>query len=293
MPDCETRPAEYLSVVFSLPQWLVTSWLNEYGSELTRQICLASNRRPSVYIRPNSLKTTARELAGKFEKEGFWLETVPNESVLRIKNPRTISQLPGFNEGLFVVQDISSSQPVGLLNPLSNWEILDLCAAPGVKTTQLTEVTGDSAKIFATDIDDKRLRKLKENSNRLGINSIEIVSYQQIPGIKYDCILLDVPCSNTGVLAKRIEVRYRINPEAINSLAKIQNDLLNKAAGLLKPHGKICYSTCSIQKAENSDVVKKFLRQYADFKLEAEQLVLPSAEGFDRDGGYTAILLRD
>jgi len=292
LPDAGGNPAEYLSVVFSLPQWLIGVWLAEFGEKSTRQICLAQNRRPSIYIRPNSLKATAQELVQLFEKQGIEAEIVPDVELLQIKSPRTVTHLPGFGEGLFVVQDMTASTPVRLLNPRPDWTILDLCAAPGIKTAQLAEITGDSAKIIATDIDGERLEKVKENSDRLGINSIEVVPYQQIPEIKFDCILLDVPCSNTGVLAKRVEVRYRIHPEAITELAKTQIELLEKAAGLLRVQGKICYSTCSIQKAENSDTVKQFLHKNPDFTLETEQLVLPSAEGFDHDGGYTAVLLR-
>ena len=302
LPCSKEKPDEYFSIVFSLPHWLVTEWLNEFGHENTRQICFASNRRPSVYIRPNSLKTTAQELADRFEKEpctrrgageGIELETVPNEIVMRIKSPRIVSELPGFNEGLFVVQDVTASVPVQLLKPQTDWKILDLCAAPGIKTTQLAEVTGDSAKIVATDIDSQRLEKIKENIDRLGIKSVEIFPYEQFGDLKFDFILLDVPCSNTGVLAKRIETRYRIKPETIDDLAGIQSELLDKAVTYLTPCGKICYSTCSIQKDENSDIIKSFLRRHNNFKLEMEQLILPSVEEFDRDGGYTVILSRN
>jgi 16S rRNA (cytosine967-C5)-methyltransferase len=292
LPDSKTNPVEYLSAVFSLPKWLVTNWLAEFGAESAGKICLAQNRRPSIYIRPNKLKTTAQQLIEKFEKEGIELEKVPDRSVMLVKNPRSVSKLPGYEEGLFVVQDISASQPVEILNPQSGWEVLDLCAAPGIKTTQLAEVTGDSAKITATDIDERRLKKVQENIDRLGIKSVEILPYDRLPNSKFDCVLLDVPCSNSGVLAKRIEVRYRISPQAITELADTQNGLLDKAAGLLKPHGKICYSTCSIQRQENTDVVKGFLERHPEFELENEQLVLPSAEAFDHDGGYTAIINR-
>ncbi len=293
LPDSDNNPAGYLSTVFSLPQWLVSDWLAEFGEESTRKICLAQNRRPSIYIRPNSLKTTAQELVEKFEKEGIELDVVSDETVLLVKNPRAVTRLPGFEEGFFAVQDFTASQPVRLLGPQTGWMILDLCAAPGVKTTQMAEVTGDAATIIATDIDARRLEKVKENCDRLGINSVEIVPYDQLGDSKFDCILLDVPCSNTGVLAKRVEARYRISPEAVVELTKTQSELLNGAAAMLKPQGKICYSTCSIQRQENNDVVKDFLQRHPEFKLENEQLILPSAEGFDHDGGYTAILERN
>ena len=300
LPDPESSPADYLSTVFSLPKWLVTDWLDEFGSELTRQICFASNRRPSIYLRPNSLKTTTQDLAEKFQQadiefkivDARRLSSIENQesSMIKIKSPRAVTQLPGFAEGLFTVQDITASQPVRILKPQPDWTILDLCAAPGTKTTQLAEATGDSATIIATDIDAERLKKVKENTTRLGIKSVEVVPYEELTNSNFDCVLLDVPCSNTGVLARRIEARYRVTPGAIKKLIKTQSELLGAAAQMIKPHGKICYSTCSIQKDENSNLVREFLQKNRNFELKSEKLILPSAEGFDHDGGYTAIL---
>jgi 16S rRNA (cytosine967-C5)-methyltransferase len=299
LPDPEALPVDYLSTVFSLPRWLVSDWLGEFGAELTRQICLASNRRPSIYIRPNSLKTTTQDLAKKFQQADIDFEIIENQEsrMIKIKSPRAVTQLPGFAEGEFTIQDITASRAVRILKPQPDWTILDLCAAPGVKTTQLAEATGDSATIIATDLDAERLKKVKENTTRLGINSVNIVSYEeilnskfQIPNSKFDCVLLDVPCSNTGVLARRIEVRYRIKPKAIKELTKTQSKLLATAAPMVKPHGKICYSTCSIQKDENSNLVRDFLQKNHNFELKSEKLTLPSAAMFDHDGGYTAIL---
>jgi len=293
LPDDESRLVEYLSDVFSLPEWLVADWLAEFGAEATRQICFSSNRRPSIYIRPNILKTTPVALTEKLRHSGIESEAIDAEGMIRVKSPRAVTQLPGFEEGEFTVQDITASLPVRLLNPQPGWTILDLCAAPGVKTTQLAESTGDSAKILATDIDARRLEMVKENIARLGLSSIEIVTYDELPDSKFDCILLDVPCSNTGVLARRVEVRYRIEPQAIESLTKTQRELLSTAATMLKPQGKICYSTCSIQKNENSKIVEDFLDKNPNFSLQIDRLTLPSAEDFDHDGGYTAILVRN
>ena len=290
LPDPESSPADYLGTVFSLPGWLVSDWLSEFGVELTRRICLASNRKPGIYIRPNSLKTTMQELAEKFRLADIEIDITPQDSMIRVKSPRTITELPGFDEGLFAVQDITASRVIKMLNPRPDWTILDLCAAPGVKTTQLAEITGDSATITATDIDAERLKKVEENITRLGIKNVEVVPYKQIHNSKFDCILLDVPCSNSGVLARRVEARYRITPDAIKKLIKTQTDLLNTAALMLNPHGIICYSTCSIQKDENSSLIKDFRQNNRDFILSSEKLTLPSAEHFDCDGGYTAIL---
>jgi 16S rRNA (cytosine967-C5)-methyltransferase len=290
LPDPESSPANYLSTVFSLPGWLVSDWLSNFGAEVTRLICLASNRKPGIYIRPNSLKISVQELAEKFRLADIEIDITPQGLMIRIKSPRTITQLPGFAEGLFAVQDITASRVIKMLSPRPDRKILDLCAAPGVKTTQLAEITGDSATIIATDIDAERLKKVEENITRLGIKSVEVVPYEQLQNSKFNCILLDVPCSNTGVLARRVEARHRITPDAIKKLIKTQTDLLNTAASMLNPHGIICYSTCSIQKDENSSLIKNFRQNNPNFILNSEKLTLPSAENFDCDGGYTAIL---
>ena len=292
LPDRDAHPASYLSTVFSLPEWLVADWLDEFGEESTWRICLASNRKPGITIRPNRLRTTIATLMEKFRKAGIEVELGSNGSVIGIKSPRAISKLPGFTEGEFIVQDITASQPVRLLKPQPGWTILDLCAAPGVKTTQLVEATDDSATIIATDINPRRLRMLEENIARLGVKSVDVVPYEELPKYQFDCVLLDVPCSNTGVLAKRIETRYRINLASVRALTKIQGDLLDTATTRIRSRGKICYSTCSIQKAENKKVIIDFLKRNTTFELECEELILPSAEHFEHDGGYTAILFK-
>jgi len=345
MPDPQTHPADYLNAAFSLPKWLIADWLGGFGFERTRQICFASNRRPSIYIRTNPLRTTAGDLAQKLHEQQIDFETVPPDilressiehqessienrvsriehrgsSVLRIKSAAAVAQLPGFAEGLFTVQDLAASLAVKMLDPQPNWKILDLCAAPGVKATQLAEITAGSAEITATDADSERLKKVKQNITRLGITSVTVlenaqlleVSKFRIPNSKFsgsgpfDAVLLDAPCSNTGVLAKRIEARYRLNPAAIQEFTVTQSQLLCTAASMTGRRGRICYSTCSIQKAENNQLVAEFLRRNPDFELDSETLILPSAEipaknphseagpaGFDHDGAYVAILIR-
>ena len=157
LPDSQTSPTEYLSTVFSLPEWLIAGWITEFGEESAQQICFASNRRPSVYVRPNKLRTTIEALTEKLADAEVGFEIGPDAEMIRIKSPRDVTQLPGFTEGYFTIQDITASKPVRLLNPQPDWTILDLCAAPGTKTIQLAERTGGSAKIVATDINKKRL----------------------------------------------------------------------------------------------------------------------------------------
>ena len=293
LPDPQTESAEYLSIAFSLPPWLVTQWLEDFGVDQARQICFASNRKPSLYIRPNPLKITPKDLLEKFLAADIDAAIV-EESMLTIKSPKAVTSLPGFTDGLFTIQDIAASKAVKLLAPEPAWKILDLCSAPGTKTTQLAELTGDSAQIFATDIDSARLKKVTENQQRLDLNSVTIFQYADLEKIAaefgpFDAVLLDVPCSNTGVLAKRPEVRFRVTKKAVTKITETQLTLLEQAAAMIKPNGRILYSTCSIHPDENEKQIERFT-ETAPFELQSEILTAPSAQSPDHDGGYAALL---
>ncbi|MEN6333174.1 MAG: transcription antitermination factor NusB [Phycisphaerales bacterium] len=317
LPDPATDAGTHLSLRFSLPSWLVAEWLSEFGPEQTTAICMACNRKPSLYIRVNPLRTTPEDLLAKLREAGAQAEPVRSDAVrrypdmplrahykqedsaqgsamIRITGPHAVTQLPGFSEGLFSVQDLSASQAVRILNPQPGWSILDLCSAPGSKTTQIAELSRDAASIGATDIDPARLERVRENVARLGLKSVTIVPHAQIGQgpERFDAILIDAPCSNTGVLSRRVEARFRVTAQAVKDIAEIQKGLLAKAAGLVKPGGRICYSTCSIQKRENQDVVRDFLAGHSEFELASESLLLPSIGPFDHDGAYVALLKR-
>lgn len=317
LPDPATDAATHLSLRFSLPSWLVAQWLDEFGPERALAVCMACNRRPGLYVRVNTLRTTPDELLSRFQQADVQAEPVCSVPVraypdnasrrryeqedaihtadmIRVTGPHAVTQLPGFSEGLFSVQDLSASQAVRILDPRPGWSILDLCAAPGSKTTQIAELAQDAASVVATDIDPVRLERVGQNIARLGLRSVTIVPHAQLEqGIgPFDAILLDAPCSNTGVLARRVEARFRVTAQAVKEIAAIQKGLLVKVAGLVKPGGRICYSTCSIQRRENQDMVRDFLAAHSEFTLAHESLLLPTTGPFDHDGGYVALLKR-
>lgn len=297
LPDPASDLAGYLSACFSIRRWLVDEWIAEFGPERARQICLASNRRPSVYVRVNALRTDSARLLERLRSADVRAEiALPADTgMLRLTGPQAIAQLPGFAEGLFTVQDVSAAAAVRVLDPQPGWTILDLCAAPGTKTTQLAESTRNAARVVATDVNAQRLVKVRENVARLGCDSVTVVPFAEIQCARhgpFDAILLDVPCSNTGVLARRVEVRHRVTPRSVKELAKTQLALLARASDLLKNNGRICYSTCSIQERENGGLVRQFIADDGRFSMVREERTLPSAEGFDHDGAYVAILQR-
>jgi 16S rRNA (cytosine967-C5)-methyltransferase len=296
LPDPKDNPTDYLSTLFSLPQWLIEEWLGEFGFEQAKSICLASNRRPGVYLRSNALKTTPQQLYELLRSSGIDCKLIAERGMIKVNQPGDITKLPGFDGGLFVVQDLTASEAVKMLSPQPEQAVLDMCAAPGTKTTQLAELMADTGTVFATDIDEMRLKRVETACNRLQMSSIRTLPFanlsKSLANETYDAVLLDVPCSNTGVLARRPEVRYRIQPSAIAELARTQLELLACAADIVKSGGKICYSTCSIQKQETTAIVRQFFTEKTGFTLLQEKLLLPSAGEIDCDGGYTAILQR-
>lgn len=287
--------AGYLGAAFSLPEWLVDGWVDEFGYDGAMGICFGSNRRPSIYLRVNSLLATAAGLLDKFADAG--VDAVEVAGVIKLLSRVPITELPGFAEGLFTVQDRTAGKVARLLDLHRGQVVVDLCSAPGGKTTHMAELMGDEGIVIATDIDSERLKKVDENCERLGIRSIRTVGMDELDEAiskagRVDAVLVDVPCSNTGVLAKRVEVRHRLSQEGIAKLADVQLEILHRTAEIVAPGGKVCYSTCSICSDENRGVVDKFLSQDDRFELVKQELTLPQAGEFDCDGGYAAVLIR-
>jgi 16S rRNA (cytosine967-C5)-methyltransferase len=292
LSDPQDHPAAYLSTAFSLPQWLVEEWIAGFGFASAMQVCFGSNRRPSVYVRANVLRTNQAELLKLFRSEEIECEAVmDSDTAIQVKGGRAIEKLPGYEQGLFAVQDITAAKAAAMLAPQAGWKVLDMCAAPGGKTIQMAEMMGDEGEIVATDIDAARLDRVRENAKRMGLSSIRVVSFDEAQKCgPYDATLVDVPCSNTGVMARRCEVRYRMTAKQVAALALTQEGILGRAAELVKAGGRMCYSTCSVCSQENDQVVGGFLKANEGWELAGEKLILPAAARFDHDGGYVAVL---
>ncbi len=302
LPAPDIDAVGFLSGAYSLPEWLVKDWIDEYGYDKARNICIASNRRPCVYIQPNTLKTTATELAEAFRAQDVETVEVPlsdNDSMLKLLTRFPVTELYGFDEGLFFVQDFAAASVIKHLAPQPGWVVVDLCAAPGTKSMQLARMMGDVGTIIASDIDDKRLMKVKQNADRLDYKSIQVVVKNELDKViagleRVDAVLIDVPCSNTGVLAKRPEVRYRITKRFVNSLVKTQRSLLDYAASIVSQGGALCYSTCSILRSENEGLISVFHADNPQFKLHSQTTILPEMSqdaSQQHDGSFSAILI--
>jgi 16S rRNA (cytosine967-C5)-methyltransferase len=290
LPDPATDFAAYFSAAFSFPRWLANRWLERYGPEECTRLGFWFNAPPPLWLRVNKLhidRETYRLLLA-----AALVEAEPGEhpQSLRLVEHHAVRDLPGYAEGDFAVQDHSSMLVASALGARPGMHVLDLCAAPGGKTTHLAELMDDRGLITACDIDPKRLETVGALSRRLGVKIVDTVLLKEdgeAPPGPFDAAQVDVPCSNTGVIGRRPEVRWRLKPNEFEHLVRLQTKLLIEALTRVKPGGAVVYSTCSIEPDENEGVVKAVCRGMRGVTLEAEHRAIP---GRPSDGGYWARL---
>jgi len=317
-----SRPA----LGWSHPEWLVARWRQRWGVKKAAQLLAWNNTPPKTFARVNALKfrssrgneaqtskfefgqsllapaaTTglknAGDLLAQWREEEVeydfvrrdWLE---ENLVFELKSHPPLATLDSFRRGWFYVQDPGTLLAPRELNPRAGETILDFCAAPGGKTTFLAQLMNNRGRIVARDVSEERLGLIQENCARLGVTCVETIHHSPftIRHSTFDRILVDAPCSNTGVMRRRVDLRWRVEPGEISRLRQTQLDLLEQATPGLRPGGVLVYSTCSLEPEENSEVVKEFVHAHREFKLEGERELLPFAD--DVDGAYVARLKR-
>lgn len=298
LPDYDKDQLGYFCSGYSLPEFLISEWLDDFDVDTVRRICAGSNRSPSIYLRVNRSKIGRDEFADRLNADGIETEPVGEGEMVRVTSPANVSEIRGYDEGLFSVQDLTAYSVIEFMSAKPEDNILDFCAAPGGKATGIAELANDQAEIIATDIDAKRLEQVKESADRLALKSIKTVDYNSLLSdqTRKKCfarVLADVPCSNSGVLARRAEARYRIDKGGVKQLAGKQLDILHRASEFVKPGGIICYSTCSILEEENRKVIERFSKKRDEFSEIKARLFLPyPGPGFDYDGGFACLLRR-
>jgi 16S rRNA (cytosine967-C5)-methyltransferase len=279
---------------YSHPQWLCERWEKRWGQEQLRVLLEWNNVPPPVYARVNTLKTSADNLAVQFQNEGVRLQRrtfdwTDNPLVFDLESYPPLTTLPSFQQGLFYVQDPSTLLAVRELDPQGGESILDLCAAPGGKTTFIAQLMQNRGSILAQDADLGRCELIRQNCARLGVTNVEVSptvkTSGNLPPRRFDRILVDAPCSNTGVMRRRIDLRWRIQPSEIARLRELQLDLL-LARRHSSPGGTLVYSTCSLEPEENVEVVRTFLAESRHLILESERELLPFRDRLD--GAYVA-----
>lgn len=296
LPDYDKNKIGYFSIGFSIPEFLLEKWMEQFDSETVSQICTAGNRRPNIYLRVNRLKISREDFINRLSTEGIETAPVGESDMVKVTSPADVTKIWGYDEGFFSVQDLTAYSVVQFIAPQEDTRILDFCAAPGTKACALAESLDDNAEIIATDIAPDRLKQVKSGIDRLALENIKTIDYKSFLSDdsqkrSFDYVLADVPCSNTGVLARRPEARYRISEISLREICEKQLEILRKASDFVKPGGAICYSTCSILKEENEQLVDKFLKENADFRESKRKLTLPcSSRDSDYDGGFVSLL---
>jgi 16S rRNA (cytosine967-C5)-methyltransferase len=290
IPDPTSDPAGALALVHGLPEFLVARWIEHAGVAVARARAEAADGTPGITFRPVGISPTA--LADRLAQAD--VETCPSEHphLLRwVQGSGSPFRSAPFEEGLFVVQDPTAFRAAEAVGAQAGETILDLCAAPGTKATWLAEAVGKTGRVLAHDIDADRRPRIAENAARLRMPWLEVIdSVEGLPG-PIDRVLVDVPCSNTGVLARRVEVRHRLEESAFDRLPELQRELLLQGISLARPGGTVVYSTCSIEPDENQDVVASVLAaRRAEVELLTETVTEPDPPR--HDGGYFAVLRR-
>lgn len=290
-----TDPIARLALQHSYPDWIVATWLQEFGPAETEQLCEWFNQPPHLELRINPLKTDRATVLAALQAEGTAAQ--PDEILpqgLRLgAGAGSIQQLPGFAAGWWTVQDRSAQLVSHLLEPQPGETIIDACAAPGGKTTHIAELMQDQGIVWGCDRYASRLKKLQANVARLGIESIRIRAGDSRSFTEFtdqaDRVLLDAPCSGLGTLHRHADARWRQTPETVLELAQLQQELLAHTATWVKPGGVLVYSTCTLHPAENEAVVESFLQHQPDWQIDPPSANHPAA-AFVNSKGWLKIL---
>ncbi len=280
-----------LAIVHSLPDFLLVRWQEQFGIAAVREIAAAASATPEVFLRA-SAGTPVPALAAELASAGVTTAPAGHARLLRWSGGASPFGTAAFREGRFAVQDPTALLAAEAVPCGAGDTVVDLCAAPGTKTAVLAERVRPGGRVVAFDVDPARRARIGENVARLALADTVQVAADRARLPRAAAVLVDVPCSNTGVLARRVEVRRRLEPGTFAELAAVQRRLLAEAVALCEPGGAVVYSTCSIEREENDDVVQAVLLDPASPRCElgANLRTLPRAG--ERDGGYFAVLRR-
>jgi 16S rRNA (cytosine967-C5)-methyltransferase len=270
-PDREEFPEKYLATFYSYPNWFVKYCLSEFGYDRTEVLLKRGNQSPLLTYRLNRIRFSPNQITEQFDKHDIEYEQGKYvKDFYHIKKGGLPLDKELVENGRVYVQDESAGIPVRLLNPKPHNNLLDLCAAPGGKATYAATLMRNQGQITSVDVNIKRLETLVENVRRLGVTIIApvVCDVLDFKGPKANMILLDVPCSGWGVVGKHSDLRWSKSKEDSLKLAGTQLELIHHAADLLKPGGILVYSTCTIIRDENDQVVEEFLVKRRDFVIE-------------------------
>ncbi|MBR4026252.1 MAG: 16S rRNA (cytosine(967)-C(5))-methyltransferase RsmB [Lachnospiraceae bacterium] len=295
-PDETLEPEVYLEVTYSIPKWIIKQWIDAYGYEKTKSICESFLSERPITIRTNQTKCTPKELKVRLEEEGVKVTLIKHLSyAFMIEDFDYLQSLESFQDGWFYVQDISSMMVAEIAEPKNGNYIIDVCAAPGGKSSHLAECMHGTGMVEARDLTEYKVSLIEENIERHGLLNMKAVQmdatiYDENSKEKADILICDLPCSGLGVMGKKTDIRYKMTQEKQTELVELQKNILNTVASYVKFGGTLIYSTCTIHKGENENQVEWFLKEHKEFGLVSMQQMFPSEEY--HDGFFIAKLVR-
>ena len=285
----------YLSVTYSMPEWIVEMWVADYGKEKTEEMLQNFYIERPTTIRVNENQISKAVLMDKLEKEGVKVEEHPFlQSALLISGYDYLGALDSFLEGDFQVQDAASIQVAERAGIKEGDYIIDVCAAPGGKALHAAQMLHGTGFVEARDLTEYKVSLIQENIWRMGFTNIEAVQqdatiFDEASEAKADIVIADLPCSGLGVLAKKTDLKYKMTPETEKEVAELQRQILGTVYRYVKPGGTLIYSTCTICRLENEENTKWFVETYPQFELNWEKQMFP---GRETDGFYIAKFTR-
>ena len=275
-------------VLYSIPKWFCDMLEKQYGNENLKQAITSLKKIPYLSVRVNKLKYTEKEFE-EFLKEKD-IQIIKKIDTVYYINSGLIINSEEFKTGKIIAQDASSYLAAKNLGVMPNELVLDICAAPGGKTAVLTENMENRGEIIAIDIHQHKIKLIETNMKKLGIDIVKAIVMDarnvNKQGRKFDKILVDVPCSGYGVIRKKPEILYSKNRENIEELSKLQLEILNSAADILKDGGELIYGTCTITDQENTNNIEKFLKEREEFKVEKLYILENVSGDYDKLGGF-------
>ena len=292
-PQATDDSIAVLAVKYSHPEWLVKKWLEYFGLEGAKELMRANNERSPLVLRVNTLKSDRRALLDLLERNGVTaVATQWSPEGVWVQSGSAVDGLPGFHQGLFQVQGEASQLVAYLLASQPEERVLDACAAPGGKTTHIAELMNDAGEVTALDISARGIVKIRDNAARLGLTSVRALrsdASRDFPGSflgHFDRVLVDAPCSGLGTLRSHPEIKWHRNPSDIERLGRLQEKILDRVVPCLRPGGVLVYSTCTLTRDENEQVVESFLKAHREFELENAAGYLPEQAKSMVQGSY-------
>lgn len=276
LPTREIDEVKYLGLMYSHPNWMCKRWIQRFGFDEAEQLASSNNKRPILTLRVNTHRMDKEGIINRFVAKNVayrFCRYISYFATLRLMSKIYLDE--DFKNGYYTVQDESAGLAIILLSPKETDTVLDMCAAPGGKTTHIAQLMKDKGKIIAVDKYDVKIQTMQENIKRLGFTNIECIqddandfTNEKIVGHQFDKILLDAPCSGLGVLSKKPEIRWKREVEDIFELAELQKKMIDYAAQFVKPGGVLVYSTCTTEQEENMGVVNDFLSKHPEFSID-------------------------